>query len=81
VIFEPGTGEMIAVTSQYVGMPVFASAGTTTAVCTTVLGNSPGLVRSVQFGAAPTCCDVTTLVTTSAPRSIHSRLCRIVTPQ
>src|SRR4030095_3749298 len=61
-------------------MPVLASAATTVAVCTTALGNSPGLARSAQLGAAPTCCDVTALRMASAPQRIQSRLVRIVVP-
>src|SRR5262245_2537476 len=60
-------------------MSVLASAATSAAFCTTtVLGKSPGRVRSAQFGAAPTCCERIAPVTASAPHSIHSRLGRIV---
>src|SRR6476620_4493691 len=62
-------------------MPVLASAATSAAVCTTtVLGKSPGRVRSAQVGAASTCCERIAPVTASAPHSIHSRLLRIVIP-
>src|ERR1700752_3307367 len=61
-------------------MPVLASAATTAAVCTMVLGKSPGRVRSAQFGAAPTCCARMAQVAASSPHSSHLRVIRIVIP-
>src|SRR5687768_7286265 len=62
-------------------MPVLASAATTAAVCTMVLGKSPGRVRSAQFGAAPTCCArIAQVAASSSPHSSHLRVIRIVIP-
>src|SRR5689334_20775484 len=61
-------------------MPVLASAATTVAVCTMVLGKSPGRVMSAQFGAAATCCARMAQVAASAPHNSHFRVIRIVIP-